>query len=100
MEPIRNWKKKKKKKKKENKVLGERELSLFSCADLIPARVQSSAGILESDMRNSQINTYAWVPLKLSLHMNTKSGNFSRGYATRENTVFDVNSVKQNRILH
>ena len=32
--------------------------------------------------------------------MNTKSGIFTRGFATRENTAFDVHSLKEKSILH
>ena len=32
--------------------------------------------------------------------MNTKSGIFTRGFATRQNTAFDVHSMKQKSILH
>ena len=49
---------------------------------------------LYSSIKETENLIFSGVRLILNSLMNTKSGIFTRGFATRENTAFGVHSVK------
>ena len=68
------------------------EKKLFHCRDCWRIGINLIFAILKH-RRNRKFDFFSVISIFISL-MNTKSGIFTRGSATRENTTFGVHSVK------